>query len=342
MRVLLHEHFCSGGLAGQPLDTGLVADGAGMLRALVEDFHAAGLEVTVLLDERVAFELPGRSIPVAAASAHHARAAFDRALGDTDAALVIAPEFDDLLPSVLERVERAGVVNLGTPSGTVRALSDKHALGRLLATAGIRVPTGCLGLATLDDMLAHHGEVVVKPNHGAGCIDTFVCRTAADIARLPHRDDWLVQPRVHGLAASVAFILPAAGLPIPLRAGLQAVQLADGLASRSGRLDYSGGQMPLEADLERRAIRLGLDALPHLPGLRGYVGIDLVLGATAETDTLIEVNARPTVAYAGLRRLARFNIADLILGNPVQIAWEPGTVRYEADGTAEMMSRDRR
>lgn len=337
MRILLTEHFCSGGLAGQPLDTDLLLAGAGMLRAFVEDFHAAGLEVTVLLDERVAFELPGRIVSVPAHSPERAALALERALETVDAALVIAPEFDNLLPAALERVERAGVVNLGSSSAAVRAIADKHLLARRLATAGIRVPAGCLGLATLDDLLARHGEVVVKPNRGAGCIDTFVCRTAADIARLPHRTDWLVQPREHGLAASVAFILPVAGLPIPLRAGLQAVELADGLASRSGRLDYSGGRMPLEADLERRAIHLGLDALPHLPGLRGYVGIDLVLGATAETDTLIEVNARPTVAYAGLRRLARFNIADLILGNPVQIDWEPGTVRYDADGTAEMM-----
>lgn len=342
MRILLTEHFCSGGLAGQPLDTDLLAAGAGMLRAVVEDFHAAGLEATVLLDERVAFKLPGRVVSVPAQAPERAALALEQALATVDAALVIAPEFDDLLPSALERVERAGVVNLGSSSASVRAICDKHLLGRRLAAAGIRVPTGCLGLATLEDMLAHHGEVVVKPNHGAGCIDTFVCRTAADIALLPHRADWLVQPRMHGLAASVAFILPPGGLPIPLRAGLQAVELADVLASQSGRLDYSGGQMPLEADLERRAIHLGLNALPHLPGLRGYVGIDLVLGATAETDTLIEVNARPTVAYAGLRRLARFNIADLILGNPVQIAWEPGPVRYEADGTAEMMSSRRR
>lgn len=342
MRVLLAEHFCSGGLAGQPFDTGLLAEGAGMLRGLAEDFHAAGREITVLLDERACLKLPGRIVSVAAASPEHALAALERALATVDAALVIAPEFDDLLPVAIERVERAGVVNLGSSSAAVRAVSDKHALARRLATAGIRVPAGVLGLSAAADMLAHHAEVVVKPNRGAGCIDTFVCRSAADIARLPHRTDWLVQPRMTGIAASVAFILPGDGPPIPLRAGMQAVALTRDPTSPADRLDYSGGHLPLEADLERRAIRLGLAALAHLPGLHGSVGIDLVLGASPEHDTLIEVNPRPTVAYAGLRRLARFAIPDLLLGNPVRIAWQSGTVRYEADGTAELISRERR
>ena len=335
MRILLYEHFNSGGLAGQALDAGLLADGAGMLRGLAEDFYAAGHDVTAVLDDRVPFQLPGRTVAVDAGSPEHARKAFDQALATVEAALVIAPEFDDLLPAALEHLERAGVMNLGSSSHTARDVSDKHALGRRLAAAGIRVPTGSLGLATALDRIAAHAEVVIKPNRGAACVDTYLCRSAADIARLPSRTDWLVQERVQGLAASAAFVVPCDGPPIPLRAGIQAVGLpGDALA---GRLAYSGGRLPLAADLERRAIELGLAALQHLPGLRGLVGIDLILGVTPDQDTLIEVNPRPTVAYAGLRRLARFSIPELILGVPVCIDWRAGIVRFEADGTAEML-----
>ena len=62
MRVLITEHFCSGGLAGHPLDSGLLSEGAAMLRAIVEDVHASGEDVVVMLDERVPFELPGRVV----------------------------------------------------------------------------------------------------------------------------------------------------------------------------------------------------------------------------------------------------------------------------------------
>jgi predicted ATP-grasp superfamily ATP-dependent carboligase len=74
-----------------------------------------------------------------------------------------------------------------------------------------------------------------------------------------------------------------------------------------------------------------------MTGLHGYVGIDLILGERPEQDTLIEINARPTVAYAGLRRLARFSMPDLMVGNPVHIEWKPGAVRYQAEGTCEML-----
>ena len=333
MRVLIHEYFCCGGLAGRPLDSGLLAEGGGMLRGLVEDFHAAGQDVTVVLDNRVPFRLPDRVITFDAGSPLHALDAFDHALTTVDAALVVAPEPDDILPSLLERVERAGVVNLGSASDAVRGVSDKHALAQRLSASGIAVPASALGLEHAPEMLAEFGAIVVKPNRGAGCVDTQLCRSRADLARLAERTDWLVQQHVAGMAASAAFILPRSRAPIPLRAGLQSVGVEGD--SVAGRLAYAGGQLPLDADLESRAIRLGLAALRHLPELHGYVGIDLILGDDAEHDTLIEINARPTVAYAGLRRLARFNIAHLVLGHSARIEWRDGAVRYEADGSCQ-------
>jgi hypothetical protein len=335
MRVLIYEHFCSGGLAGQSIDANLLVEGAGMLRGVVEDFHAAGEDVTVVLDDRVPIRLPGRIVAVDGMSSRHAIDACDRALASVDASLVIAPEHGDMLPDLVERVERAGVVNLGSTSNAVRFVSDKHSLAKHLSAAGITVPASALGLEHAPEMLERFGEIVVKPNRNAGCVDTHICCSAAELASLPLRTDWLVQQRIRGVAASVAFILPRSGAPIPLRAGLQSVGIASD--ARSGRLAYSGGQLPLAENLEQRAVGLGLAALGHLPGLHGFVGIDLMLGDAAEQDTLIEVNARPTVAYAALRRLAGFNIAEVILGRPTPIGWRSGVVRYQADGSCEML-----
>jgi len=336
MRILIHEHFCCGGLAGQSLDSELLAVGGGMLRNLMEDFHSAGHDVTVVVDDRVPLSVPGSVIAMRAESPRRFIDGVDRALTAVDAAIVVAPEHDDLLASMLERVERAGVVNLGSTSAAVRFVSDKHALAQRLAAANIRVPCGALGFAGATEMLGRFGEIVIKPNRGAGCVDTHLCRTAADLAALPDRADWLVQERVQGLAASVAFIQPRSGRPIPLRAGMQRVGIVG--SGPSGRLAYSGGQLPLDPDLESRAIRLGESALHQVDGLRGYVGVDLILGDRPEQDAVIEVNARPTVAYAALRRLAVFRIPDLMVGNPVQIDWRTGSVRYQSDGSCEMLA----
>jgi len=331
MRVLVYEHFCSGGLAGLPVDAELLAAGGGMLRGLAEDFQAAGEDVCVLLDKRVPLSLPGQVIAFDATTPERSHDAFDEALSTVDAAVVIAPEFADLLPLAVERVERSGVKHLGSASAAIRDASDKHALCLRMHAAGIPMPAGALGLDHAPRMLDRYSEIILKPNRGAGCFDTFVCRSADDVARVPRRTDWLIQQRIHGTAASVTFILPAAGPPIPLRAGTQTIGTARD--THGEQLFYLGGELPLAPELEARAIRLGLAALPHLPGLHGSVGLDLVLGENAADDMLIEVNARPTVAYAGLRRLAQFNIANLILGRPTHIAWRSGPLRYAADGS---------
>ncbi|MFM8890507.1 MAG: ATP-grasp domain-containing protein [Planctomycetia bacterium] len=329
MRILVHEHYCCGGQAGGALDTSLLAEAAGMLGSIAADMHATGHDVVVAVDARVPLDLP---VPRFVTDPHAtAVQRFQAALETVDAALVVAPEHDGLLPELVELVERTGIRNLGSRSDTIRAASDKHALGERLQLAGIRTPEAALGPAGAGDLFGRHAAVVAKPNRGAGCLDTFVCRSVTDVAALPERDDWLFQEQVPGSAASAAFVVPDLGSPIPLRAGLQDVRVLHG--ATSARLVYCGGRLPLPPQLERRAFDIAGGAVACLPGLRGFVGVDLVLGADADGDTVIEINARPTVAYSALRRLARFNIADLLVGRSVPTAWREGGIRYRSDGT---------
>ena len=53
MKILVYEHVSGGGYAGQDISPSVLSEGFGMLRCLVEDFKAAGHEVTVLLDARL-------------------------------------------------------------------------------------------------------------------------------------------------------------------------------------------------------------------------------------------------------------------------------------------------
>ena len=73
--------------------------------------------------------------------------------------------------------------------------------------------------------------------------------------------------------------------------------------------------MPLSPELNARAQYLGQRAAQAVEGLFGYVGVDLVLGSCADgkDDAVIEINPRVTTSYVGLRRLARFNLAEALL-----------------------------
>jgi predicted ATP-grasp superfamily ATP-dependent carboligase len=141
-----------------------------------------------------------------------------------------------------------------------------------------------------------------------------------------------VQPFVPGYAASVAFLIG----PSQRLALLPAAQNL----STDGRFHYLGGSMPLPADLAQRALRLASQAVEAVPGLSGYVGVDLVLGPNddASEDWVIEINPRLTTSYIGLRVLAKANLAEAMLrvvGGEMMppLDWHRGAVHFKTDGT---------
>jgi len=81
--------------------------------------------------------------------------------------------------------------------------------------------------------------------------------------------------------------------------------------------------------------------------LRGFVGVDLVLGmaANGSDDVVIEINPRVTTSYVGLRRLCEGNLAgvwlDLLRGrDTAPLSWRPGRVRFTAEGNVFLLPKD--
>jgi len=61
------------------------------------------------------------------------------------------------------------------------------------------------------------------------------------------------------------------------------------------------------------------------------------MGNDAGADSVIEINPRLTTSYVGLRRLAEFNIAEMMLRlvraeRLPAIHWRPGPVAFTPDG----------
>ena len=169
-------------------------------------------------------------------------------------------------------------------------------------------------------LVAEPGAVkVLKPLYGAGSTDTF---------RIDDTTPFVLQEFAPGRAASVAFLVGPAGV-VPLVPAFQ-------YQSGDGRFHYRGGELPIPAPLAARAVSLGRRALECLPGLLGYVGVDLVLGDSAERDMAIEVNPRLTTSYLGLRALCEDNLAAAMLtvatGQDAPLRWKAGPVRFTATG----------
>ncbi len=318
MRVFVYEYLTATGTGREPgsPDHGMYLEGRAMRDAVVEDFARIPDVEVVALDQ---FE-----------DEDHEHEIW-RAAEECNWSLVIAPETDGQLDRDCWAIHYSASRLLGPSLDAIRLTSDKLALSEYWRAHDIptpattdRAPTACEAF-----------PVVWKPRDGAGSTDTFLVRdrfglATALAARHPHRP-MILQEFVPGRAASVAFLCgPRETVPL-----LPTFQLL----GDDGRFKYEGGELPIPPDLAERAVMLGRRAVACVPGLLGYVGVDLVLGDAPDgsRDSAIEINPRLTTSYIGLRALADFNIADVMLrvaaGEEVgALRWKPGRVRFGPDG----------
>jgi predicted ATP-grasp superfamily ATP-dependent carboligase len=340
MLILVHE-FLTGTPAAPGTPGSLLTEGEAMRSAVAVDLAAVpGVRVATTCGAgQAAPPLPGvETVPIADAASE--AAVLERFAREADWVLLIAPEFDGLLAERCRRVEAAGGRLLGPSSGAVELTADKWRLGRHLAERGVPTPPGVLVRDGQPAEPVLFGfPAVLKPRDGAGSQATFRLDSPDDLPPAWVQaqaeglsGDALIQPLIPGRAASVAFLC-GPGVTAPLLPATQDL-------SADGRFRYLGGVLPLPPPIAERAVRLAAAALATVPGLRGYVGVDLVLAETAAGDAVIEINPRLTTSYVGLRAASAVNLAGAMLaaagGTMPDLSWRAGTVRFSPDGRATM------
>jgi predicted ATP-grasp superfamily ATP-dependent carboligase len=316
-----------------------------MLLAVLTDLRrASGIESCTLIADANATLLPslrllGVEARVSSSDTHEEQ--FRDFARRADGTLVIAPEFDGLLAQRCQWVEEVGGRLLGPSAEAVRATGDKWALAESWKAQGVPTPATVLATSASAPYPA-----VLKPRFGAGSLATFVLHDASDLPKYlmqAEQEGWrgemLVQSFVQGMACSVSFLVgpvETVALP-PCRQHL----------SDDGRFQYLGGSLPLPPVLAERAVALGRRALGCVSGLRGYVGVDLVLGGAPDgsADVAIEINPRFTTSYIGLRAFAVTNLAEAMLrtvsGESLSpLRWRGGSVRFQANGHVERSSSE--
>jgi predicted ATP-grasp superfamily ATP-dependent carboligase len=327
MHVFIYEYVSSGAGGAAASMPSLQTEGWAMLSALLDDLaQCPGVRVSTLLDGQ--FTPPAR-IAVQRVQADTEEAMFRKLAAAADGTLVIAPEFDDLLATRSHWVEESGGRLLGSSPPAIRVTADKLLLSRLWSAKGVPTPAP-----------ARTYPLVCKPRFGAGSQATFLVQDEEGLTQARRRaaaEGWsgelMLQAYTPGRAASVAFLAGERE-----KHGLPAVEQR---LSRDGRFHYLGGRLPLSEDLDRRARRLAGRAVECVEGLRGWFGVDLVLGDATDgsDDMAIEINPRLTTSYLGLRRLARFNLAEALLAvatgsAPPSWEWGSDAIVFDAGGGA--------
>lgn len=316
--VFVYEYCCA--LGPNAVADSLLREGRAMRNALVEDICCIPNVTVRTLDE---------------VDPTNEETAFRAAALVSDECLVIAPETNRILEQRIGWVASCARRLLGTPAEAVRQTADKLALAAVWEEHHVPTPRTW----PRADWPGGAYPVVCKPRDGAGSDATYLVQSLVDFPARSDPDNALIQEFVSGQPASIAFLV-GPGQSWALVPSIQHL-------SSDRRFQYEGGELPIDKCRAARAIELGRRAIDCVPGLLGYVGVDLILGDAADgsRDYAIEINPRLTTSYVGLRRLAEFNLAEAIRrvanGETVdELRWKRGRVRFWPDGTS-VHNRDR-
>ena len=322
MRIIVYEHVSGGGCAGEPIEPSILAEGFSMLRTVATDFKAAGHEVTVLLDARLSKLNPPINVDctVPVFYPQEPKTFLADIAKINDAVYIIAPETGGTLQSLVALMEQSGKISLNCAANAIQKTADKACLYETMKKNHIPIPKTLI-LNVTDD-IAEIKRVIVdrfiypvvfKPADGVGCSglslvknETQIEKALAKIIAKSAEKRFIVQEFIEGEAASVSLIV-AEGKALPISLNKQDVSLVPPKQVSS----YEGGAVPFEHPLQQKAFEVASKAVGCFAGLKGYVGVDLVLAQ--DQPYVVDVNPRLTTSYVAASRTASFNIAQTLI-----------------------------
>jgi predicted ATP-grasp superfamily ATP-dependent carboligase len=226
MRIFVYEHITGGGLRHEALPASLAREGDLMLRALADDLmDVPGVEVLVTRDPRLQ-AVPEPVITLPLREGETPAASFRRGCLTADAVWPIAPESGGALATLTDLAFDSGRMLLGSAPAAVQLCTSKRATCEHLRAAGI------MAVATYADIAAVPAEIetlVIKPDDGAGCVDTrLVCRgDALTWWSNNYHTGYVLQPHLEGDALSLSLLCREGRCQILTR-NRQRVRVVDG------------------------------------------------------------------------------------------------------------------
>jgi len=321
LNLLIFEFVSGGGYANQKLSASILSEGYGMLRSLISDCKTAGHNVTTLLDSRLKILNPPNEADqiIAVSSPNEVDEKLKELVGEADAVYVIAPESNQVLDKLVENMENSGGISLNCTTDAIKRVSNKMAAQETMKKRGLQVPETVMldineKIENIKRLTKDFGyPLIFKPLDGVSCGGLSLVKGEREISgavkkvvRESMGKQFIVQRFIMGKAASVCVISN--------EDEVEAVTLNQQfvtLASPNDESGYYGGVVPFNHSLEKEALKTAERAVEAVSGLKGYVGVDMIL---TERDTvLLEVNPRLTTSYVGLRRVVDFNPAEAIV-----------------------------
>lgn len=289
MKILVFEFVCAGGIADQALSASLAVEGRLMLEAVIADLYDAyHSHLTIIADPRW---LNRHNYP----NCHYIWndhldfwQQLDRAIQDSDAVLPIAPEEGLILHRIAIKVKQAGKALWLSDPDTVRLCSFKQQTTDCLHAWGMPVVPS---QSYTPELWPDSGIWILKPDARQACEGIFIV-DANQVQQAPILDDYLLQPFIKGDTLSLSLVFfDGKGHVLSVNKQLMAW-------TESG-CRLQGCVVNIDHQLDAKIATIIAGLAKALPGLWGYIGIDVVL--TEEHELLIlEINPRLTTSYTAL------------------------------------------
>jgi predicted ATP-grasp superfamily ATP-dependent carboligase len=300
MRIFVYEFITGGGLLDKPLPFSLLQEGHMMLTSLLKDLIDSGYkDIICMQDDRV--ERPDLDIEFLPAGPNHEKKRVT-CIADADAVWIIAPETAGILQGLVQEACHYDCLLLGSTAETIRLVSSKHETLDRLITYGIPCVPELHDINPWPQL-----GCVIKPDDGVGGEGCFWFREAGELQDYlaeQDRQPCILQPYTAGVPASLSLLCLEGNCRI-LSCNRQLFEFSEGRGQFRGVIVNELAQQ--RPELEDLSVKL----VQAFKGLRGYVGVDLIL--TDNGPRVLEINPRLTTAYAGLRQSLGINPARLII-----------------------------
>ncbi len=335
MKILVFEFATATGLD----DPSFIVEGHAMLYGLLEDLKDFKTYHLISDDSQI---MNSPSIPVIVNG--DLGEWLKRNIQDYDACLPIAPEENNILHDLTLIIEEQGVIVLGSSSNAVKLTTNKFETYNTLKDKFPIIKTEKIYFKDLDQKSEEYYKFymkdnlskVLKPVDGVSCIGVMVVNSLDEFMTAQNRLQMLtqlpyciVQDYVDGVSVSVS-LLCNGDKALPLSLNFQDVRL------NSCELKYGGGNVPFKHGLSEIALETAKNAIESIDGIRGFVGVDMILDDDRNMVHIVEINSRITTSYVALRRIINFNLGEAIVDSiygelPDDITLN-GTVNFYKEG----------
>ncbi len=323
MKILVYEYFSGGGFTFESFSNCILSEGFGMLRTIISDFMAVGHHTTTIIDSRIlklnSIQInSNRIIPIF--SFQDLKQTIIELSGEVDAAYIIAPETDRILEDILKIIEYAGIISLNCSISGIAKVSDKLLMSNFLRKMDINTPK-TIGFTTSDNFIDIKEKIfenlclpiILKPSRGTSCEGLSIIRNEKNLKKAIHKINnqfkskkAIAQEYIKGNSASVSLLI-SGNKAISISLNEQIVTIGE----PENNSKYKGGFIPYKTPFKRKCFEISEKIIQSFPGLKGYVGIDLIL--TDKDVVILEINPRLTTSYIGIRKVVKLNLAQKII-----------------------------